>query len=312
MLNLILNNNPNCKCSLENTVKDELFELENKPFIIVEGNNIDLDHSNIKVVQGEKVLFSGNVEVNNNSFRLEFELEKVLGSTNNIKVILDNYEQVFNIKLKKLYGKATYLNKMPVKNPIISCTNSNILTVGDEDGNFELLLSHKEDSIGIFDSKYSKEMLEVWVYNVNLESDLRINAEIDKCEVYGIRMWQQECSTYIHFIPMSILRVNEIAIKTSKKESELILNKHIWPNLKKEDIEIYCNDKQLEILAFSQIDDFLGNINGKNIYRNGYIVSVDKIKTDELSLIKIRFKDTLVLNGKTNVGIGEGYYLLKQ
>lgn len=311
MLNLILNNNPSCKCSLKNTVKEEVWELENKPFIIIEGSNIDLNYSNIKVVQGDNVLFSDNIEINNNSFRLKFELEKVLDSTNNIKVILDNYEKVFNIKLKKLYGQVTYLNDTPVKNPIISCTNSKIGVIGDDDGKFELLLSNKEDNIGIFDSKYSKEMLEVWMYNVDLEDDLRINAKIDKCEVYGIRMWQQECSSYIHFIPMSISRVNEIARKTCAKESELILNKHIWPELKKEDIEIYCNDRQLEILAFSQVDDFLGNVNGKNIYRNGYIVSVDKIKKDELSLIKIIFKDRFILDGKLTLGLGEGYYILK-
>lgn len=104
MLNLLINNNPNCMCHLENIVKEEIWELENKPFLIVSGNNINLKSTSIEIFQDNNKLFSGYIEIDRNSFSIKIYLKQRLQHTNNIKIILDNYEEVFNIKLNKLYG----------------------------------------------------------------------------------------------------------------------------------------------------------------------------------------------------------------
>lgn len=309
MLKLFINNNPNCMCHLENIVKEEIWELENKPFLIVSGNNINLKSTSIEIFQDNNKLFSGYIEIDKNSFSIKIYLKERLQHTNNIKIILDNYEEVFNIKLNKLYGFVKYKDKTPVRNAVISCTGSEIVVLSDENGYFELYLSDKVDSIGIFDKEYSKETLEVWLYNIDLYDDLKIDTIMDRGEVYNIRVWNQEYSTYIHFIPMSMTRVNKIAEKTCKKESELILDKDIWPQLRNEDVEVSCNDKKLEILAFGKIKDFLARINENNIYRNGYIVCVEKLDENNHNLIKIRFKDKFILDEKITIDFGEGYYL---
>ncbi|RDY28149.1 hypothetical protein CHL78_006025 [Romboutsia weinsteinii] len=313
MLNLTLNNNPRCNCKLESKVKQQVWEFENIPYIKIEGNNIKKDYTSIKVTQDNKELFSDFIQINNNSFMIKFELKDALNKTNNIKVFMDNYEEVFNISLNKIFGTVKYLDNSSVKYPIINCTNSDIVAVGDENGNFELLLNDKENSIGIFDNRYSVDMLEVWIYNVDLKQDIRLDVKIDKCEVYGIRMWEQEHSDCIHFIPMSITRINDVysRLEDSKEEVDILSNKDSWPYLKKEDIDVYYNNNSVEIVSFSKLDDFLGKINGKNIFRNGYVISIPKLDKTEGDLIKIIFRDKYLINNTISIGVGEGYYLVK-
>lgn len=311
MIKLILNNNPQCETTLESTVKQVVWNMRNIPFIKIEGMDLKKKYKYIKVINENIELFSGEVLVDDNKFSIKFDLESPLDKTDSIKVLLDEEEYIFDIKLRKIYGTVKYINKEPVKNPIISCTNSNIISIGDEDGNFQVLLSDKEESIGIFDHRYSKDMLETWIYNVDLDKDIKLDIHIDKCEVYGIRSFKQECSYYINFIPMSIDRVNYVENKGLKSEVEIVIDEDFSPKLRVEDVEVYCNNKKLEIVSFTEVKDFLGNIEGKNRYRNGYILAVPKSSIDD-SLIKIKIKDNFLENEYTNVGIGEGYCFLNK
>ncbi|WP_187115800.1 hypothetical protein, partial [Paraclostridium sordellii] len=76
MLNLLINNNPNCMCHLENIVKEEIWELENKPFLIVSGNNINLKSTSIEIFQDNNTLFSGYIEIDKNSFSIKIYLKE--------------------------------------------------------------------------------------------------------------------------------------------------------------------------------------------------------------------------------------------
>ncbi|WP_373599771.1 hypothetical protein [Paraclostridium bifermentans] len=311
MIKLILNNNSQCETTLESTVKQVVWNMKNTPFIKIEGMDLKKKYKYIKVINENIKLFSGEVLVEDSKFSIKFDLESPLDKTDAIKVILDEEEYIFDIKLRKIYGTVRYINEKPVKNPIISCTNSNIISIGDEDGNFEILLSDKEESIGIFDHRYSKDMLETWIYNVDLDKDVKLDIHIDKCEVYGIRSFKQYCSYYMNFIPMSIDRVNYVENKGLKSEVEIAIDEDFSPKLRVEDVEVYCNNKKLEIVSFTEVKDFLGNIEGKNRYRNGYILAVPKSSIDD-SLIKIKIKDNFLENEYTNVGIGEGYCFLNK
>ncbi len=308
MINLILNNNPSCKTVLTSTVKNKVWNLENKPYIKIETDNINSDYIDIKVIQEDNILFSDYVKVNNGLVSVKFYLDEVLKKTNNIKVIIGDHEEIFNITTRKIYGTVKYLNGKPVDTPIINCSNSDILCLGDENGKFELFLNGKEESIGVFDRNYSTETLEAWLYNVNLKNDIELDIKLDKCELYGIESWNQECSTYIHFIPMSIARINEISKNTSRNELDLIMNKDIWPILEKDDVELFFNNEQIEVLSFVKVDDFLLKKDNQNIFRKGYIVSIPKVNKN--GVIKIVIKDRYLIENNIQISIGEGYYFI--
>ena len=142
-------------------------------------------------------------------------------------MIIDKEEYHVSVQLKKLYGRVTYFDGTPVKNPMI-LTNNNIKVIGNEEGYYEIYLAEKEEYIAIFNKDYSKEYLECWLYDVNLIEDMELNVRIDKFEIYRLHGWYGEHSVNLHFIPISLGKVLE-SMNHLIDECDKI--KDVWPKI---------------------------------------------------------------------------------
>ncbi|OFI05045.1 hypothetical protein CLOACE_19190 [Clostridium acetireducens DSM 10703] len=310
-IEVILNNNPPCETTLESISKQEIWNMKNEPFILIKGNNFKNGAVKVIVSYNEKQLINKSILIVNNLFQLKIQLKQPLINPKQIKITINNEAFIIPIELKKLYGTVKYFNGNAVKNPIIHCTNSGIMAIGDEEGNFELILSSKETQIGVFDKSYSKETLESWIYNVNLNKDTKLDIKIGKAEVYGINVWHQYTSDYMHFIPMSLTKVNEAIKNGAKDELEIASYIDKLPKLNKKDIKVYSNENIADILSFSEVDDFLGYKNGQPISRAGYVVSIPK-ETNVERIIKIEVNSNFKVDKKLIEDRGEGYYIVKK
>jgi hypothetical protein len=310
-IEVILNNNPPCETTLESISKQEIWNMKNEPFILIKGNNFKNGAVKVIVSYNEKQLINKSILIVNNLFQLKIQLKQPLINPKQIKITINNEAFIIPIELKKLYGTVKYFNGNVVKNPIVHCTDSGIMAIGDEEGNFELILSSKERQIGVFDKSYSKETLESWIYNVNLKKDTKLDIKIGKAEVYGINVWHQYISDYIHFIPMSLTKVNEAIKNGAKDELEIASYIDKLPKLSKKDIKVYSNKNIADILSFSEVDDFLGYKNGQPISRAGYVVSIPK-ETNVERIIKIEVNSNFKVDKKLIEDRGEGYYIVKK
>lgn len=84
-------------------------------------------------------------------------------------------------------------------------------TACDEEGRYLLELPDGTyNGIAILDDGYGKETLEFWAWNVPVTGDLRLDAVIDRLEVYNLAVWNSKGgppSIYVSFRPMSLERV---------------------------------------------------------------------------------------------------------
>lgn len=309
-IKLKLNNNPFCETEIESTVKHQVWKYINRPYIFIEGYGFENCTTSIKVLNKGDMLYSGDISIIDGTFNLKFELGNVLDSVNYLDVIVGEHDFSILVKLNKLYGTVKYYDGTPVKNPIINCRFSDIVSVGDELGNFEILLNGVEKDIGVFDKGYSKDSLEPWLYNVDLKDDLKLDIKMDKAEVYGINVWSQYASDYIHFVPMSLTRTIEAMKKGFDSEMSLASCEEIKCYLSKDNVSVYRDDKLMEIVSFSEVKDFLGYHNGNPIYRNSYVVCIPRGSRNDRA-IKIVIESCFKSGEDKIIDKGEGYYIMR-
>lgn len=306
-IKIYLNNNPKCETILESTVKNEVWQMKNTPYVMVIGENIkDGINKNIKVIIDDKKFYEGTINVNNSYFSLKVELDEPINNPNEVEVLIEDKKYVIPIELKRIYGTVKYYDGKPVSKPIIDITGKDIVAIGNENGSFEIYICGKEQQIGVFEKDYSKNTLESWLYNIDLKEDTLLDIRIDKMEVYRINMWEGERSDYIHFVPMSLSRVKEAMNKGFKNEMNLLEHKNIWPKLRQEDIRIYANNEEVKILTFQEVEDYLAEYKGRVYIRPSYLVSIPKGYKNKI--IKIEVKSKFIINDKEVTERGEGYY----
>ncbi|WP_130806404.1 hypothetical protein [Senegalia massiliensis] len=306
-INLFLNNNPSCYTKLENIAKKQVWNMKNKPYIYIDGIGFENGSKRLKVIFKGQIIFNDKIDIIDNYFELKITLQRPLNNPNEIIVDIDDVEYNIDINLKKLYGNVKYFNGQPVKNPVISVTKEDIVTIGDERGNYEIYLSENVKQIGIFEKNYSKETLEAWIYNINIEEDCNLEIQIDQMEVYGIHMWDGQVSDYIHFTPMSLNRTKKGIKDNLGNELDLLKDKNIWPKLNEESIRIFADNEPLEILSITEVPDFLGEIEKERYYRSSYILSIPK--GNKGKVIKIQIQHIININNNEIVEKGEGYYI---
>ncbi|HAL64847.1 MAG TPA: hypothetical protein DCP10_04680 [Bacteroidales bacterium] len=303
---IFLNNNPKCSAELENLAKGEKWKLVNIPSITVKGSNFDNGNMTMTVIFKDKIIAKVEINIVDHNFIETIELSSPLENPKWIEVkVGTTFHEKIPVKLKRLYGVVTYFDGTPVSYPIIS-TGEGMVSVGDEKGNFEIFLCRKEKSIGIFEKNYSKSTLECWLYDVDLTEDTKLNVRIDKLEVYELGAWPATTGIYIHFIPMSLTRISEL---TMKETSEINIANHqeAWPHLRKNDIKVFIDEKEIPISTFNEYDDFIGEYNGKKVTRPGYILGI-AWKNWEKGIIKVEIKHRVKLGEKEILEKGEGYF----
>ncbi|WP_461614205.1 hypothetical protein [Clostridium sp. Marseille-QA1073] len=302
-LRVFINNNPKFKTAIESIVKKEVWDIDNNPYIKVSGEDFQDGQKNIEVYCDDELLIKSIVLVKKNTFNLKVDLKEIFQSMTNIKVIIDRDEYNIPVQLKKLYGRVTYFDGTPVKNPVI-LTNNDIKVIGNEEGYYELCLAEKEEYIAIFNKDYSKEALECWLYDVNLIEDIELDVRIDKFEIYRLHGWYGEHSVNIHFIPISLTKVLE-NMKYVINESDK--NNNIWPKVSEEDIKIYIGDMEQKIVAFREVEDFLYYEDKGKISRSAYLISIAK-ETMINDVIKVVISNKTLKDNKEIIEKGESYY----
>ncbi|MDY6915917.1 MAG: hypothetical protein SVM86_06350 [Candidatus Cloacimonadota bacterium] len=303
---IFLNNNPRCSAELENVAKGEKWELVNIPSITVKGSNFDNGNMTMTVIFKDEIIANVEINVVDHDFVETIELSSPLENPKWIEVkVGTSFHEKIPVELKRLYGAVTYFDGAPVSYPIIS-TGEGMVTVGDEKGNFEMFLCGKEKSIGIFEKNYSKTTLECWLYGVDLKEDTKLNVRIDKLEVYELGAWQAATGIYIHFIPMSLTRISELTMKETS-EINIAIHKKAWPHLRKNDIKVFIDEKEIPISTFNEYEDFIGEYKGKKVTRPGYILGIAR-ENWEKGIVKVEIKHRVKSGAKEILEKGEGYF----
>ncbi len=303
---IFLNNNPKCSAELENVAKGEKWNLINIPSITVKGSNLDNGKMTMTVIFKDEIIAKVEIDVDDHDFVETIELPSPLENPKEIEVkIGTTFHKKIPVELKRLYGTVTYFDGSPVSYPIISGMGE-IVTVGDEKGNFEMFLYGKEKSIGIFEKNYSKATLECWLYDVDLKEDTKLNVRIDKLEVYELGAWTAFTGIYIHFIPMSLTRTSKL-IKKGTSEFAMASHPEAWPHLRKNDVKVFIDEKEVPISTFNEYEDFIGEHKAKRVTRPGYILGIAR-KDWKKGIIKVEIKHRVKLGAKEILEKGEGYF----
>lgn len=302
-LKVFINNNPKFKTTIESIVKEEVWDIDNSPYIKVNGEGFEDQQKNIEVYCDDKLLMEGIVLVKKSTFNLKVDLKETFKSMTNIKVIIDREEYNIPVQLKRLYGRVTYFDGTPVKNPI-ALTNNDIKVIGNEEGYYEICLAEKEEYIAIFNEDYSKETLECWLYDVNLIEDMELDVRIDKFEIYRLHGWYGEHSINIHFVPMSLTKVLENMKYINNESSK---NDDIWPQVSEEDIKVYIGNIEQKIVAFKEVEDFLYYEDNGKTSRPAYLISVAR-ETMVSDIIKVVISNKTLKDNKEIIEKGESYY----
>ncbi|HAG42090.1 MAG TPA: hypothetical protein DCL31_00080 [Clostridium sp.] len=302
-LKVFINNNPKFKITIESIVKKEVWDIDNSPYIKVNGEGFEDGQKNIEVYCDDKLLMEGIVLVRKSTFNLKVDLKETFKSMTTIKLIIDREEYNITVQLKRLYGRVTYFDGTPVKNPI-ALTNNDIKVIGNEEGYYEICLAEKEEYIAIFNEDYSKETLECWLYDVNLIEDMELDVRIDKFEIYRLHGWYCEHSINIHFVPMSLAKVLENMKYINNESSK---NDDIWPQVSEEDIKVYIGNIEQKIVAFKEAEDFLYYEDNGKTSRPAYLISVAR-ETMVSDIIKVVISNKTLKDNKEIIEKGESYY----
>lgn len=302
-LKVFINNNPKFKTTIESIVKEEVWDIDNSPYIKVNGEGFEDGQKNIEVYCDDKLLMEDIVLVKKSTFNLKVDLKETFQSMTIIKIIIDREEYNIPVQLKRLYGRVTYFDGTPVNNPI-ALTNNDIKVIGNEEGYYEICLAEKEEYIAIFNEDYSKETLECWLYDVNLIDDMELDVRIDKFEIYRLQGWYGEHSVNIHFVPMSLKKVLENMKYINNKSSK---NDDIWPQVSEEDIKVYIDNIEQKIVAFKEVEDFLYYEDNGKTSRPAYLISVAR-ETIVSDIIKVVVSNKTLKDNKEIIEKGESYY----
>ncbi|MCH4886299.1 hypothetical protein EZV73_01905 [Acidaminobacter sp. JC074] len=305
-IEVFINNNPKCIASIESTAKNEMFEIENTPYIEVKAQNINNGVKSIVVESYRKKLHDSEIEVTDNKFEIKVYKDNPFESVDEVTIHIDDQRYDIELNLNKISGRVMYFDGRPVENPILNITGKDIAVVGDSQGNYEISICGKEKQIGVFDKNYSKETLEAWLYNVDIENDIELDVQIDKMELYGINMWPGEMSDYVHFIPMSLSRYQEAAKRGFGSELDLLKYDGVWPKLSREDVKVSVNGENIKFHSFQEVPDFLVEVDDTIYSRPSYVISIPKGYSD--SIIKLEIENRFNTENGEILEKGEGYY----
>ncbi|MPM91320.1 hypothetical protein SDC9_138448 [bioreactor metagenome] len=106
---------------------------------------------------------------------------------------------------------------------------------------------------------YGEKFLEFWCQNINLESNITINAAIDKLEVYGLHCFIVKGgypSMMVYFRPMSL-------------EKFKLGERDICPNMINSSIKVSINGYESKVYKVNKVEEY-----GRDCSMTAYLVQV--------------------------------------
>ncbi len=304
-VSVLLNNNPRCEVELENVLKGEKWTGVNVPHAVVTGWGFPNGTTTLQLSCGSQLLGKKGIDIADHKFSETVELPCPLDSPEDIVVAVGpDFRREVPVPLTRIYGMARYYNGEPVCRPIVSAMGM-AAAVGGDDGYFEIVLSGRARSVGIFAPDYSKATLECWLWEVPLVEHTRLDVRIGGLEVYELGAWVSSKGSYapdilIHFIPMSLTRINQ----ATAGRKDVGVSPEAWPHLKPDDVEVFIGEQQVPIKTFHQYPDPIS----ESCTRPGYILAVPG-RDHEGKILKVQVHDHVQISGRDIMERGEGFFL---
>ncbi|WP_162623311.1 carboxypeptidase-like regulatory domain-containing protein [Confluentibacter sediminis] len=213
----------------------------------------------------------------------------------------------------RIYGQVTDFNNVPMDSVSVRLKNENFEnlyeTLSDQNGHFSLTVpkGHYYCLYAIKTSDYGKTKLEYWAWNIPAYSNLEINPQYERMEIYGVNVFEPQVSPketyYIYFRPMSLTK--GLNLKQNTNDQNII---DIAPSsIQLNELLIKINNKEAEILNITKIKEYA---RGSNMY--GYMVQIKKPKeaftSNELSYDKI----SILLHSKETNEYGKSDYFYEK
>lgn len=266
---VLINNNPAFKGE---SIHDS--PVENKPSIRIETMGITQDgRLRVFVIsETEQVIFSTvrQVSVANGSFTLDIPLSEPLKDPSYTRIIFENKSSVVKAEiptaLHKIHGTVTNLKGDPVQAYLLVSwdLDQEVRARAGRDGRYELWLpEEKVGHIFVDDATYGKTSLESFIgHNFILRSDIKLDIQVDRMELYNLRSWATLSTFYVYFVPMSLPRLQNKTTEGTRRA---------WPELSAGDVTITVNGKETAVQQLEEVKDFTGG--SREDWRPGYVAS---------------------------------------
>lgn len=196
--------------------------------------------------------------------------------------------------MPKLYGKVKDVLGNPLADSDIFIKNEKFEDLysckTNDQGEYSIEVEKgKYYTIGIF-KDYRVRFLEYWAWNIIIDEDTKLDAEIDGIEIYcgnAFKIQGAYPSVNVFFRPMSLKRLKEIEEKEDMSKLEII---DIAPELLIDDIQASLNGENVDILMINKVKEFAGP--GQSMY--SYLVQISLNETfdnSENNLITLKVYD---------------------
>lgn len=196
--------------------------------------------------------------------------------------------------MPRLYGKVTDKLGNPLEESNIFVKNEKFEDLynckTNESGEYSLEVEEgKYYTVGIF-KDYRIRFLEYWAWNIVIENDTKLDAEIDGLEIYcgnAFKIQGAYPSINVFFRPMSLKRLKEVEENEDMSKLEII---DIAPELENDDIQVTLNGEKVDVLMINKVKEYAGP--GQSMY--SYLLQLslnDTFNSRENNLITLKVHD---------------------
>ena len=190
-------------------------------------------------------------------------------------------------------GVITDKNKCKLDGVYVALFNSEfeeiLCTTTNEHGEYMLEAKDGYYPFMVAVKEYKDNFLEFWCQNINLESNITINAAIDKLEVYGLHCFIVKGgypSVMVYFRPMSL-------------EKFKLGERDICPNMINSSIKVSINGFESEVYKVSKVEEY-----GRACSLTAYLIQVsmpDELLPENKNMLVVQVLDLDGLFGQASI-----------
>jgi hypothetical protein len=178
----------------------------------------------------------------------------------------------------RIYGKATDFKGVPLEGVVVHVKNEQFdnlySTHSGKDGRYELMVKR-----GVYfclyairEGDYRKSGLEYWAWNVPALSDLEINPQYEKLELYALNAFKPQVTPHetfmLYFRPMSLTRfLAKYGLNTTPDPKPGELVDIAPPNLEAKDLDVRVNGERMRIVSVARMKEY-----ARGTYLYGFVV----------------------------------------